>query len=373
MADRSPGGPSEANPLSLMDVASSTAAPEPTSEQAAFHSVLNRPRQQVYLSAPPLVEEWMKNAKQKQQAVQQPVPTQRGHACLVLSHSEQSLDGVLQATCDVMVEFASGSEGYLFEVREPPGGRPFLYIEAPSQLLAATCLDEARTAAANIVDDKSGARLDPVLIEPPTAPLESLRVKLAHGRPQLLPIPTSLVNVNGDRLQKSWLDTRLRQELTCALKKAGRIKDRVTLRVHLGHLLLRAFPPQPGQEAGNETSLTFEAFQKVVRRPRAKLGFDTQIGNLDLALRVLQAIRSNSDAFCSEDMAVALADVQPEYYFDAEASEWHFHARLCPWTLTAAEVKRGKKPFEVAAVQAVKIAQKNAASQLQFKCLGLEQ
>ncbi|ETS86808.1 hypothetical protein PFICI_00636 [Pestalotiopsis fici W106-1] len=379
--DCAPLDSSQVNLRESPNVTSSTSgALDPKDElavanDAAFEAVLHRPRQPVYLDAPPLLEQWAKGPKGKERLRQQGIPTQRGRACLVLSHNGQVLDGVLLATYEELAEVAKDQEGYLFEIQEPLSGRPFLYIEAPSQSLAASCLDEARTIAQNIIDDKA-TKLDLVLIEPPSAPLQSLVVQLQLGRPQLVANQTSPLDPDNDGLRKTWFESKLRQELSWALKKAGRIKNRVTLRVHLGHFLLRSFPPQQSRIPGTETGLDFEAFHRAVRHPRTRHDFATKIGSLEQALRVLQAIKSQNELFCSEDMAITLADVQPEYYFGGEVEEWQFSARLRPWSATATEMKRGKKPpkpFQVAAVEAVKIARSNAGSQLDFKCLNLEQ
>ncbi|KAF7516613.1 hypothetical protein G7054_g14085 [Neopestalotiopsis clavispora] len=381
MFERGPDHSSRVNsPISANGTSSAAGARDARSDlsianEKAFESVLQRPRQMVYLDPPPILDQWAKGTKGKERLLQQCIATQRGRACLVLSHNEQVLDGVLLATYQELTEIVKNQEGYIIEIHEPSTGCPFLYIEAPSQLLAANCLDEARTISQNIIDDKT-TKLDLVLIEPPWAPLQSLVVQLGLGRPQLLTESASRLSTDNDKARKAWFENKLRQELAWALKKAGRIKSRVNLRVHLGHFLLRSFPPQHSRELDSDAGLDFEAFHKAVRHPRTRHDFATQIGSLEQALQILQAIKSQNEIFCFEDMSVALEDVQPEYYFGGEADEWHFKARLCPWTATETGTKRFQGPpkhFQVAAVEAVQIVRSNAGCQLDFKCLNLEQ
>ncbi|KAM0806862.1 hypothetical protein AB5N19_07201 [Seiridium cardinale] len=336
-------------------------------QQPVPEDMLQRPRQQVYLAPVSLLEQWTKD---KRRRTQPNASSPRGQAYLILSHDKRLEDGVIEAVHFEMVEFARGREDIRFTL-QGSRERPFLYIEAPSQDLAIACLDEARTCADNIIHDRT-VKFDFVLVEPPAPTLDVIQVKLADNRPQLLPSTggpaTSGPSEHDDAaLQNSEIDKAMLQQLTMALKKAGRIKVKVNLRVHFGHYLLTSVPQNIPQ-----AHFTLEQLTRIVRHARTKDEFATQMGNLREALRVLNTIKA-SQLFLSEDMAGATEDVRPEFYFDAHSSKWRMEAHLRPLGEIMPSMAREKGAFKIAGIHAIEIVEKRQGTQLNFKTLSLGQ
>ncbi|KAK6066135.1 hypothetical protein SCUP234_12217 [Seiridium cupressi] len=340
-------------------------------QQPVPEDMLQRPRRQVYLAPVSLLEQWTKD---KRRRTQPNASSPRGQAYLILSHDKRLEDGVIEAVHFEMVEFARGREDIRFTL-QGSRERPFLYIEAPSQDLAIACLDEARTCADNIIHDRT-VKFDFVLVEPPASTLDVIQVKLADNRPQLLPStggpatggPATGPSEHDDAaLQNSEIDKAMLQQLTMALKKAGRIKVRVNLRVHLGHYLLTSVPQNIPQ-----AHFTLEQLTRIVRHARTKDEFATQMGNLREALRVLNTIKT-SQLFLSEDMAVATMDVRPEFYFDAHSSKWRMEAHLRPLGEIMPSMPHEKGAFKIAGIHAIEIVEKRQGTQLNFKTLSLGQ
>lgn len=356
--------------VDLIDVSDSITpigAQSQPSQDATQH-----PRQQLYLPPAPILEQWVAEKRRKARACQSDAANQRGRAYLILSHDQELEQGVIEAVHHEMILFTKGRDDFFFEI-QGPDARPFLYMEAPSQDLVTECLDEARTCADDIINDRS-VKLDLVFVEPPSVSLQdSMEVVLIDNRPQLMPRQTNPSEGNRIRVDRSDFDKVFLQQLTTALRKAGRIRDRVNLRVHLGRFYLTSVPRQRNVETDDELRFNLEQLSKIVRHGRAKSEFVTQMGNLEEALRVLNMIKNNDQIFLSEDMATTTAQVRPDFYFDGESSKWRFEAHLRRAGEVIPEKDRKNQGLAVTSIRAVEMVEKVKDTQLDFKTLSLGQ
>ncbi|KAH6646507.1 hypothetical protein BKA67DRAFT_669267 [Truncatella angustata] len=332
-------------------------------KRPTLEKLLQRSRQQILLPPLPIVEQWVDEKKHNAQIGQPDVLGPRGKAYLFLSHDKDMEKGVINAVYLEMEEFASGRKDIFFEVQGPVE-RPYLYMEAPSQDLVAECLDEARTCADDIVHDKS-VKFDLVFLETPASSQNLVQVQVVQGHPQL-------VDCLGAALgQNPLFNKYISQQLAAALKKAGRIKDMVNLRVRFGHYLLTSKP----QGLVDRPSVGLDQFSEIIRHGRTKGEFQTQIGNLEDAIQVLRIIKNSGDMFLSHDIAEMAADVRPEFYLDGVSRKWRIETRLRHKgeTLRGQSSQSRASAFDVLTIRAIELSEKARDSHLDFKVLSLRQ
>jgi hypothetical protein len=348
--------------------------PQLSADTGSFLAILGRPRREIYLDPPPILEQWMDDKKGNPQSRQSETSQRRTCAYLILSHDKGFEKGIIEQTRKEMVEISQGREDIIFQV-QGPSDCEYLYIEGPSQEVVAGCLDEARTAANNMIDDKS-VRLDPLLIELPAPPLESMEVVVDTGetgfRPRLLTSVASSVDSHDVTLQKSYFEKFQLQHLTSVLQKAGRIKDKVNLRVRFGHYHLTGFLVEPFMERSDGLYLSFEQFGEFMHNRHTSGIFETQVGDLERALQVLHVIKSNDRLFLSEDMATATADVQPEFYFDADSTSYRYEVDLRPRGLLDLGKRRENVTLKATSIRAIKKIMPMIGTHLSFKTLSLD-
>ncbi|KAI1864237.1 hypothetical protein JX265_008608 [Neoarthrinium moseri] len=357
---------------SLTDTGSVPAAADNRRDLAA-QTVSQDPRQPVRLPMQQLSDHWAAHRKSTQLGpIQRPGPA--GHAYFFVSHAAELSAGVIEAVHGEMLEFAKDRSDVFFDI-QGRGPTRYLAIRAPSVDLAHECLDEARTCADNIIFDKT-VRLDAAFVKPPPYPLDSVEIKLARlpasgsARPTMLPCSQPRISLErAAAQQESSYGGPLRQQLASALSKAGRIKERVNLRVRLGHFHLLAYPRQEGR---SEPEFTYGVFSDLVKKSRTKSQVMTQVGGLGEAMQILKAIKTNTDSFLAEDMAVlSVADVGPVFVFEALSKKHKFEAQLRP--LGNAGLDGGAGNFKVSNIDALELMEGSIGKQLDFRTLCLDQ
>lgn len=352
----------------LIDLADDT-TPE-AKHHANLEEIIQRPRQLAILPPPPIIEQWTEEKKHRALTRQADVLMPRGRAYLFVSHDKDLEKGVIEAVLVEMEVFVKGRNDILFQMMGP-SDRPFLYLEAPSQDLVVECLDEARTCADNIINDKT-TKLDLIFLEPPTTQHGSFEIMRLAGRPEMVPLigrpESSELTISYSAFEKSFV-----QQLTSSLKKAGRIKDRINLRVHFGRYLLTSVPRPSGLDQDVEQRFGFAAFSKIIRHGRARGEFRLHTGDLREALQVLHRIKSNDKVFLAGDMATSTVNVQPEFYLDAQSSKWRLEANLRRKGEVMAAHQQQRSALEVTRVRAVEVIQGCEGGQLDFKTLSLGQ
>lgn len=360
---------SESNAGNLIDLTEEVV--HKGSRNITLDHMLRRSRHAVDLPQPPLMEQWVHDKKQKALAGLSNIPVPPGHAYFVLSHDRELEKGVIEAVHVEMLAFMKGQTDIFIQVQGPKI-RPFLYIEAPNQDLITACLDEARAWADNIINDKT-AKLDLVFVEPPTSDHSSFEIMRRGARPEMVPSVEDSSASDQLLFSHSVFEKSFVQQLTSGLKKAGRIKDKINLRVHIGRYVLTSVRRPPGLDQDDEQRFSFQEFSRIMRQSRARGRFLTYTGELAEALCVLRSIKNNDKVFLAGDMALATGEVEPEFYFDAESSKWRLEAHLHRRGEVMAANHELRSALEVAGVRAVEIVEGRENIQLDFKTLSLGQ
>lgn len=178
----------------------------------------------------------------------------------------------MEAASTEMMEFAKNRRALSFQARGDVSPS-YLLAEAPSVFEVAECLDEARVCLENIILDTT-AKVSVVHVEPPSYSSGVVEVRLEHFQGSnyahlaMLPCAKDLCNTPQSISKMSSFRQLQCYQLAAALKRAGRIKDVVNLRVRFGRFMLLSYPTKTTAEGLPATRYEFGQLCQLIQHPR---------------------------------------------------------------------------------------------------------
>ncbi|KAI1214015.1 uncharacterized protein F4807DRAFT_449432 [Annulohypoxylon truncatum] len=244
--------------------------------------------------------------------------SEQAQANFIISHTPELASGVTEA---VHKELTRANGGHGLEIRKTQEGS-YLRIIAPSKNIAEV-ISAAQDVASELISDES-TRGPGVFQEPParisSASQVVLDINIESGevRPKLQPGQGAADGVEVAGNFHEYV-TKLNDRVCAGLKKAGRLPLSLTLRVHFGFCMLRAYPQ-------GKKVYGYRDFCAMIRNPRASAWLKTTIGDEILARRLLDFIRNDTNGpFLSTGSELGSpADVLPEYAFEASSQQTKF-------------------------------------------------
>ncbi|KAL7628190.1 hypothetical protein AAE478_002388 [Parahypoxylon ruwenzoriense] len=263
----------------------------------------------------------------------------RVQANFIVSHTPEMASGVLEA---VYKELTRANKNYsrVLELRYNREG-PYLRIVAPTND-AIQLIRAARDQTAEFLSNEA-SQTQGIFQEPPAAAENSqviLDINPLSGdvRPKLQPRQDVVSSPEPPAIFNEYASS-IAGNVCRALKKAGRLPLSLTLRIHLGHYMLRTYPQ-------GKTLYEYSEFNAMMKNPRASGWLKTWIGNETVAGRVLDFVRKDprSPFLPIGNQTPTAADVLPEYIFEMRSQRAKFSA---PFRLRTGTSARGDSVWEM--------------------------
>ncbi|KAI1495499.1 hypothetical protein F5X99DRAFT_422874 [Biscogniauxia marginata] len=283
----------------------------------AMHLLSNDPIHQVATIAmyPPPDLGSMSYSQRKSATTQQ-------HAKFIVSGKSESISGVVEA---VHRELVHDSTNCSVELQSTPAGS-YLRIIAPKKDDAYKLVETAQTRSRDLVTDQPDTTKS-LHVEPPSNVKNGFQIELhvndvtGEARPYLKRQDDHIAGLKHDDDTREYTGG-ISHALVDALRKEGRFHTSLTLRIHLGHYVLKRYPR-------GSHSYDYGQFETMVKNPRALGRFKTQIGDRTLAKATLDFIREGSSPFVPMDSQIpSAAHVVPDYVFEAYSDDAKFEATL---------------------------------------------
>ncbi|KAI1387032.1 uncharacterized protein F4822DRAFT_431900 [Hypoxylon trugodes] len=240
----------------------------------------------------------------------------------IVSHPEVA-DGLIEA---VHNELGRANINAKLELRQVGQGK-YLEIITPKRH-AAEIIGAAQDATEELIADRQSTGPPRNFQEPPIGIGDTAKVILVINtqsgeiRPKLVPGINSTAELQLPQSREDYV-AKLCHFVHKGLKKAGRVRLSLSLRVHLGYFLLRSYPK------GKEIS-TYPEFYTMMMHPRAGGVLKKSIGGKDQARKVLDFIKNDADHLFlpTSNQVEATADVLPEYIFEIRSRNYKLYAPI---------------------------------------------
>ncbi|KAI5864974.1 hypothetical protein GGS23DRAFT_594536 [Durotheca rogersii] len=259
-----------------------------------------------------------------------PTTAKKAQANFIIVHTQDSASDIIEA---IYKELSRARNDCALELCHSSEG-PYLRIIASTEKSIAELVQAARDSADDLISDEaSGASR--IFQEPPAGLKNDARVFLNVGllpssvRPRLQPRGDA-ANPGSQPGFQEYVSS-LTNSVYRGLKKAGRFPLLLTLRIHLGHYFLEAYP------RGKEV-YQYGDFHAMMKNPRVSGRLKTWIGDETTAERVLDFVRngSNSPFQPTSNQASSPTDVLPDYLFEVHSQNFKFDVSI----ITTARARR---------------------------------
>ncbi|OTB01483.1 hypothetical protein M426DRAFT_14368 [Hypoxylon sp. CI-4A] len=235
----------------------------------------------------------------------------------IVSHDPEMTAGVIEAVYKEVNRASRGGKIELVKTRKTS----YLRIVAPKKQidgLVAAVQDITEELLASESTQRVG-----IFQEPPTGAAGTSQVVIEidplsqDGRPRLQPGADTAASFEFPESFEKY-ETKLTDRVYKGLKKAGRIPLSLTLRIHLGHFMLRNYNREP-------KAWDYRAFHGMVKDPRASGWLKTRIGDETWARRLIDFVKHDvSSSFSPTGVEATLAAAKPEYGFEIRSENIKF-------------------------------------------------
>ncbi|KAK8056750.1 hypothetical protein PG993_001977 [Apiospora rasikravindrae] len=243
----------------------------------------------------------------------------------LISHNPELSKGVLEGVCKELGY--TDSEVRIFGNNHVQ----FLQIQSSSPDINIQRLDMARTLTDEFISDKT-VTTRATFVEPSGSPLAGFEVfmdpethesKGLGVRPVVRPCGDSMDSQPKDRTDDNPLYFgNFCQQLSAVLKRVGRLNSGYNLKVVFGRYVVTTYPKK-------RDKYDLEGFRKLMGQSRCQGKLVSQLGVLNDAIRILNALKREDGVFQPPGVNTrSLDDIKPTFAFEVYSAQHRFTAQL---------------------------------------------